>query len=65
MMAVVNLRRAVRTVFGAFGITFIIGGLAMGVAEEWTVPTVLISMGIGIVCIVIAIVMLRQWRERP
>ena len=63
-MGIVNLRRAVRTVFGAFGITFIIGGLAMGIAGEWDVPAVLISMGIGIVCLAIAIVMLRQSRDR-
>ena len=63
-MGIVNLRRAVRTVFGAFGITFILGGFAMGVAGEWDVPTVLISMGIGAVCLVIATVMLRQWRNR-
>ncbi len=63
-MGIVNVRRAVRTVFGAFGITFIIGGLAMGIAGEWDVPTVLISMGTGIVCLVIAIVMLRQSRNR-
>ncbi len=63
-MGIVNLRRAVRTVFGAFGITFIIGGLAMGIAGEWDVPTVLLSMGVGIVCLVIAVVMLRQSRDR-
>ena len=63
-MGVVNLRRAVRTVFGALGFTFIIGGLAMGIAGEWDVPTVFISMGVGIVCLIIAIVMLRQPRDR-
>ncbi len=63
-MGIVNLRRAVRTVFGALGITFIIGGLALGVAGDWDVPTVFISMGVGIVCLVIAIVMLRQARNR-
>ena len=63
-MGIVNLRRAVRTVFGAFGITFIIGGLALGIAGEWDVPTVLISMGVGSVCLVIAVVMLRQSRNR-
>lgn len=63
-MGIVNLRRAVRTVFGAFGITFIIGGLAMGIAGEWDVPTVFIAMGIGVVCLVIAVVMLRQPRGR-
>ena len=63
-MGIVNVRRAIRTVFGAFGITFIIGGLAMGIAGEWDVPTVLISMGVGIVCLVIAVVMLRQSRNR-
>ena len=63
-MGVVNLRRAVRTVFGALGFTFIIGGLAMGVAGEWDVPTVFISMGVGIVCIVIAFAMFRQPRGR-
>ena len=62
-MGIVNLRRAVRTVFGAVGITFIIGGLAMGIAGEWDVPTVFISMGVGVVCIVIAVVMLRQARR--
>ena len=63
-MGIVNLRRAVRTVFGAFGITFIVGGLAMGIAGRWDVPTVLIAMGTGIVCLVIATVMLRQSRSR-
>ena len=63
-MGVVNLRRAVRTVFGALGFTFIIGGLAMGVAGDWEVPTVFIAVGIGLVCLVIAIVMLRQSRDR-
>lgn len=63
-MGIVNLRRAVRTVFGAFGITFIVGGLAMGIAGEWDVPTVFISMGVGVVCLVIAVVMLRQSRDR-
>ncbi|MXW29187.1 MAG: hypothetical protein F4X54_02935 [Chloroflexi bacterium] len=63
-MGIVNLRRAVRTVFGAFGITFIIGGLVMGIAGEWEVPTVFIAIGVGIVCLVIAIVMLRQSRDR-
>ncbi len=63
-MGIVNLRRAVRTVFGAFGITFIIGGLAMGIAGEWNVPTVFISMGVGVVCLIIATVMLRQSRNR-
>ena len=63
-MGIVNLRRAVRAVFGAFGITFIIGGLTMGIAGEWEVPTVFIAMGVGIVCLVIAIVMLRQSRDR-
>ncbi len=63
-MGIVNLRRAVRTVFGAFGITFIIGGLAMGIAGEWDVPTVFISMGVGVVCLIIATVMLRQSRNR-
>ena len=63
-MGIVNLRRAVRTVFGALGFTFIIGGLAMGIAGEWDVPTVFISMGVGIVCLIIAIVMLRQPRDR-
>lgn len=63
-MGVVNLRRAVRTVFGALGFTFILGGLAMGVAGEWDVPTVFISMGVGVVCLVIATVMLRQSRSR-
>ena len=63
-MGIVNLRRAVRTVFGAFGITFIIGGLALGIAGEWDVPTVFISMGIGIVCLVIAFIMLRQSRNK-
>ena len=63
-MGIVNLRRAVRTVFGAFGITFIIGGLAMGIAGEWDVPTVLISIGVGIVCLAVAVVMLRQSRNR-
>lgn len=63
-MGVVNLRRAVRTVFGALGFTFIIGGLAMGIAGEWEVPAVFIAIGIGIVCLVIATVMLRQSRDR-
>ena len=63
-MGIVNLRRAVRTVFGAVGITFIIGGLAMGIAGEWDVPTVFISMGVGVVCLIIATVMLRQSRSR-
>ena len=63
-MGIVNLRRAVRTVFGAFGITFIIGGLAMGIAGEWDVPTVFISMGVGVVCLIIATVMLRQSRNK-
>ena len=63
-MGVVNLRRAVRTVFGALGFTFILGGLAMGVAGEWDVPSVFISMGVGVVCLVIATVMLRQSRSR-
>lgn len=63
-MGIVNIRRAVRTVFGAFGITFIVGGLAMGIAGEWDVPTVFISMGVGVVCLVIAVVMLRQSRDR-
>lgn len=63
-MGIVNLRRAVRTVFGAFGITFIVGGLAMGIAGEWNVPTVFISMGVGVVCLIIATVMLRQSRNR-
>ncbi len=63
-MGIVNLRRAVRTVFGAFGITFIVGGLAMGIAGEWDVPTVFISMGVGVVCLVIAVIMLRQSRDR-
>ena len=63
-MGIVNLRRAVRTVFGALGFTFIIGGFAMGVAGEWDVPTVFISMGVGVVCLVIATVMLRQSRSR-
>ena len=63
-MGIVNLRRVVRTVFGAFGITFIIGGPAMGIAGEWDVPTVFISMGVGVVCLVIATVMLRQSRSR-
>ena len=63
-MGIVNLRRAVRTVFGAFGITFITGGFAMGVAGRWDVPAVLIAMGVGVVCLVIATVMLRQWRSR-
>lgn len=64
-MGVVNLRRAVRTVFGALGFTFIIGGFAMGVAGEWDVPRVFITMGIGFVCLVVAIAMLRQPRDRP
>ena len=59
-MGVVNLRRAVRTVFGAIGITFILGGLALGIDGEWDVQTVFISLGVGIVCVIIAIVMLRQ-----
>ena len=59
-MGVVNLRRAVRTVFGAIGITFILGGLGLGIAGEWDVQNVFISMGVGIVCVIIAIVMLRQ-----
>ena len=63
-MGIVNLRRAVRTVFGALGFTFILGGPAMGVAGEWDVPTVFISMGVGVVCLVIATVMLRQSRSR-
>ena len=63
-MGIVNLRRAVRTVFGAFGITFIVGGLAMGIAGEWDVPTAFISMGVGVVCLVIAVIMLRQSRDR-
>ena len=63
-MGIVNIRRAVRTVFGAFGITFIVGGLAMGIAGEWDVPTVFISMGVGVVCLVIAVIMLRQSRDR-
>ena len=63
-MGIVNLRRAVRTVFGALGITFIIGGLGLGIAGEWDVPTVFIAMAVGIVCLVIAIVMLRQARNR-
>ena len=63
-MGVVNVRRAVRTVFGAFGITFIIGGFTMGVTGEWDVPTSLIAMGVGVVCIVIAVAMLRQPRGR-
>lgn len=63
-MGVVNLRRAVRTVFGALGFTFIIGGLAMGIAGEWEVPHVLIAMGIGIVSLAIAVAMLRQPRDR-
>lgn len=63
-MGIVNLRRAVRTVFGAIGITFILGGLAMGIAAEWEVPGVLISMGVGIVCVIIAIAMFRQPRNR-
>ena len=62
-MGVVNLRRAVRTAFGALGFTFIIGGLAMGVAGEWDVPAVFVSIGVGVVCIVIAVVMLRQARR--
>ena len=61
-MGVVNLRRAVRTVFGALGITFIVAGLAFGIAGEWDVPTVFISMGVGLVCLVIAFVMFRQPR---
>ncbi len=63
-MGVVNLRRAVRTAFGALGFTFIIGGLAMGIAGEWDVPTVFIAMGVGIVCLVIAFAMFRQPRDR-
>ena len=61
-MGVVNLRRAVRTVFGALGFTFIISGIAMGIAGEWDVPTVFIAMGVGIVCLVIAFAMFRQPR---
>ncbi len=63
-MGVVNVRRAVRTVFGALGFTFIVGGIAMGIAGEWDVPTVFISMGIGIACLVVAVAMLRQPRDR-
>ena len=63
-MGIVNLRRAVRTVFGALGFTFIVGGLAMGVAGEWDVPRVFIAMGIGVVCLVIAVAMFRQPRNR-
>ena len=63
-MGVVNLRRAVRTVFGALGFTFIFGGLGMGVAGEWDMPRVFISMGIGIVCIVVAFAMFRRPRDR-
>ena len=63
-MGIVNVRRAVRTVFGALGFTFIVGGIAMGIAGEWDVPTVFISMGVGIVCLVIAVAMLRQPRDR-
>ncbi len=63
-MGVVNLRRAVRTVFGALGFTFIVGGFAMGVAGEWDVPTVFIAVGVGVVCIVIAFAMFRQPRDR-
>ena len=63
-MGVVNLKRAVRTVFGALGFTFIVGGFAMGVAGEWDVPTVFIAMGIGVACLVIAIAMFRQPRDR-
>ena len=62
-MGIVNLRRAVRTVFGAIGITFTLGGIALGISGEWDVPTVFISMGVGLVCVVIAIVMLRQPRN--
>jgi hypothetical protein len=63
-MGVVNLRRAVRTVFGSLGFTFIVGGLAMGVAGEWDVPQVFIAMGIGVACLAIAVAMLRQPRDR-
>ena len=63
-MGVVNLRRAVQTVFGALGFTFIVGGLAMGVAGDWDVPTVFIAVGVGVVSLIIAVVMLRQSRDR-
>ncbi|MDE2838903.1 MAG: hypothetical protein OXL97_15555 [Chloroflexota bacterium] len=63
-MGVFNLRRAVRTVFGALGLTFVVGGLAMGVAGEWDVPRVFIAMGIGVISLLIAIAMFRQPRDR-
>ena len=63
-MGVVNIRRAVRTVFGAVGLTFIVGGVVAGVAGEWDVPRALIAMGVGIACLVIATAMFRQPRNR-
>ena len=54
------LRNAVRLLFAALGLAFLVGGPAIGAARGWSASTIAIAVGVGGAAIVLAVAMLRS-----
>lgn len=53
-------RNAVRLLFAALGLAFLVGGPAVGAARGWSAPTVAASVAIGAASLLVAVAMLRR-----
>ena len=53
-------RNAIRLLFAALGLAFLVGGLAVGAARGWSAATIAVAVGVGAASIVLAVAMLRS-----